>query len=81
MALIFSSTTRPQLKDISPFTLQWSDFRVGPFESINSQLDTLAFSDCTACFRVEIDLLKDGVDAGFLTIYLGKRKPEQQDRP
>ena len=28
-------------------------------------------SDCTACFRVEIDLLKDGVDAGFLTIYLG----------
>jgi len=75
MARIFSSTTRPQLKNIGPFTLQWSDFRVGPFESINSQLDTLTFSDCTACFRVEIDLLKDGIDAGFLTIYLGNGGP------
>jgi hypothetical protein len=75
MARIFSPTTRPELRNIGPFTLNWSDFRVGDFESINSQLGTLTFSDCTACFRVEIDLLKDGVDAGALIIYLGNGGP------
>ena len=75
MARIFSSTTRPQLKDIGPFNLSWSDFRVGDFASINSQLGTLSFSDCTACFRVEIDLLKDAIDAGTLNIYLGSSGP------
>jgi hypothetical protein len=75
MALIFSPTTRPQLKDIAPFTLDWTDFVVGNGQSINSLLGTLAFSDCTACFRVEIDLLKDGVNAGKLKIYLGNGGP------
>ena len=75
MARIFSPTTRPELGNIGPFTLSWNDFRVGEFQSINSQLGTLAFSDCTACFRVEIDLLKDGVDAGKLKIYLGNSGP------
>jgi hypothetical protein len=76
MARIFSPTTRPELRNVGPFTLDWSDFRVGDdFESINSQLGTLTFSDCIACFRVEIDLLKDGIDAGKLKIYLGNGGP------
>jgi hypothetical protein len=75
MARIFSPTTRPELRNIGPFTLDWTDFVVGNSESINPLLGTLTFSDCTSCFRVEIDLLKDGVDAGRLKIYLGNGGP------
>jgi hypothetical protein len=71
MARIFSATTRPELRNIGPFTLSWTAFVVGNAESINSQLGTLTFINCTACFRVEIDLLKDSIDAGTLKIYLG----------
>lgn len=75
LSRIFSSTTRPALKNIGPFTLSWTDFVVGSATSINSALGMITFSDCTACFRVEVELLKDGISAGKLKIYLGSGGP------
>ncbi len=71
MSWIPSSTTRPALKDLGPFTLKWTDFVVGEAASTYPVLGNLTYSDCTDCYRVEIELLKDGISAGKLKIYTG----------
>ncbi len=68
------SAPRPMLGDIDQFTLTWGDFRVGDFASTDPRLGTLTYSDCIACYRVEIELLnndKNRTPAGKLKIYLG----------
>jgi hypothetical protein len=71
-----SSTTRPSLRDLTVLDLQWTDFLVMTAPSVDPRLGSLAFADCVACYRVEIELMT--VDrqgnitlAGKLRIYLG----------
>jgi hypothetical protein len=85
MSWVPSTTTRPQFKALSELTLKFLNFVVGLEDSGDSRLGPLFFSDCTACFRVEIDLVDaDGVSqvaAGGkpLTVYLGNSGPGFQD--
>ena len=86
MSWVPSTTTRPQFKALSELTLKFSDFVVAlNVESGDSRLGLLDFTDCTACFRVEIDLVDaDGVSqvapgGKALTVYLGSSGPSFQD--
>jgi len=87
MSWVPSTTTRPQFKALSELTLKFLDFvKEQTVDSGDSRLGLgpLFFSDCTACFRVEIDLVDtDGVSqvaAGGkpLTVYLGSSGPSFQ---
>ncbi|HSE46796.1 MAG TPA: hypothetical protein VLA89_15865 [Gemmatimonadales bacterium] len=62
MSWVPSTTTRPKFSTLSALTLNFSQFDSSTADSGDSRLGSLIFSDCTACFRVEIDLVDaDGV--------------------
>jgi len=82
MSWVASPFSRPKFSQISQVKLDFTAFVTGCADSGNplltSQVDCssqpaiLKFVDCTACFRVEIQLVDvNGVDQGTLIVYLG----------
>ena len=73
MSWVPSTTSRPKFGALSQLDLKFSDFVVDlNIDSGDSRLGLLNFSDCTACFRVEVQLVDDvGANQGTLTINLG----------
>ena len=72
MSWVPSTTSRPTFGALSQLDLKFSSFVIGTVDSGDSRLGPLPFSECTACFRVEVQLVDDtGVNQGTLTIYLG----------
>jgi hypothetical protein len=72
MSWVPSRFSRPKFGNFSQLALDYTAFVLGPADSGDSRLGILGFSDCTACFRVEIGLVDDtGLSRGTLKVYLG----------
>src|SRR5262249_20845301 len=69
---------RPKFSDINKLQLNFDDFVIGAADSGNPLLGSLNFSNCTACFRVQIKLVNaNGISQGTLIVYLGSQVPYQ----
>jgi hypothetical protein len=72
MSWVPSPSSRPQFRNITELTLKYTDFVTDLADSGDPRLGSLGFTDCTACFRVEIDLVDNtGFSEGTLVVYLG----------
>jgi hypothetical protein len=75
MSWVPSRFARPEFGNLSELVLDYTAFVLEPADSGDPRLGNLGiidFTDCTACFRVEIGLVDaGGLNQGTLKVYLG----------